>query len=95
VYEHYYKNTTSGEIASEINSYTGKTIDLGGSRPGKSRRVRGRQAGEEYEYMGSRFTKYTGTDAKGLAELEKKILQANKDADYKILNKNDVHPENF
>ena len=92
MYEHFYRN--GSEIVSDIQSYTGKTNNLGGSRPGKSRRVRGRQAGEGYDYIGSRFTEVLGGD-KALAEMEKSLLDANKDAGYKILNKNDIHPENF
>ncbi len=77
VYEHFYSN--GSEIVSEVKSYTGKTKNLGGSRPGRSRRVRGRQAGEDYEYIGSRFTEVSG-DGRALAEMEKKLLDQNKDA---------------
>ncbi|MBC7934222.1 MAG: hypothetical protein H7Y86_02520 [Rhizobacter sp.] len=95
VYEHYYQKKGTGEIVSDVQSYTGKTEDLGGSRAGKSRRQRGRQAGDDYEYMGSRFTEYNGTDAKGLAELEKAKLDANFKDGYKVLNKQGVNPSSF
>lgn len=91
VYEHFYSN--GSEIVSEIKSYTGKSKNLGGSRPGKSRRVRGRQAGEDYD-IGSRFTEAGGGD-KALAEMEKKLLDQNVKDGYTPLNSNDVHPENF
>ena len=88
VYEHFYSN------GDDIVSYTGKTTDLGGSRPGKSRRVRGCQAGkmdENYEYMGSRYTALEGSDAKNLGELESKTLNRNGGAsDPNTLNKNDI-----
>jgi len=88
VYEHFYSN------GDNIVSYTGKTTDLGGSRPGKSRRVRGRQAAEmdgNYEYMGSRYTTLEGSDAKSLGELESKTLEKNGGASSpKTLNKNEI-----
>ena len=78
----------------EVKSYTGKTIDLGGPRPGKSRRGRGRDAGDDYEYIGSRFTEVDG-DGRALAEMEKKLLDQNVKDGYTPLNSNNVHPENI
>ena len=92
VYEHFYSN--GSEIISDIQSYTGKTNNLGGSRPGKSRRVRGRQAGDDYRYIGSRFTEVSG-DGRALAEMEKKLMKQNADDGYTPLNINNVHPENI
>ena len=92
VYEHFYRN--GSEIVSDIQSYTGKTNNLGGSRPGKSRRVRGRQAGEGYDYIGSRFTEVPG-GPRELAEMEKKLLDQNFKDGYTPLNSNDIHPGNF